>query len=91
MARRLTRQELESDGYVHKLRYQMTKSKHFDIFEAPEDVQIKPWCISYYGNGHYFQSLRECLIYAFGRDFIKYYEIERIEEHPLKSYHRGCL
>lgn len=89
MAGRLTREELENNGYVHKFRYQITKSRRFDVYEAPEEIQVEPWCISYYGNGHYFYSLRECLIYAYGRGFIKQHEIERIEATPQSSYHKG--
>ena len=91
MPERLTKEYLENNGYVHRIRYHITDSKHFDVFEAPEDFQVKPWCITYFGHGCYFQSLRECLIYAYGRSFIKYFEIERIDKNPQKSYYRGYL
>lgn len=87
-AKKLTKQELEDDGYRHIFRYVMTKSKHFDVFEAPGDAQVEPWCIVYFGNGHYFQSLRECLAYAHGRKFIDHYEIARIVEDRRNRYYR---
>lgn len=64
-------EELERKKYNHIYRYHPRKGTIFDIYQAPKELQLYPWCISYRGNGYYFLTLRECLVYAYGRYILK--------------------
>lgn len=45
-------------------------------FDPNEEL---PWVISFYGNGKYFLTMRECLAYGYGRGFINTRpEVDRI-------------
>lgn len=76
---RVSRLDLENNGYEHMLKYSITKSKQFDLYKAPDDYQVLPWCISHAGSGTYWKQVHECFVYAFGRGWIRQSQIEELE------------
>lgn len=64
-------EELERKKYNYIYTYHPRKGTLFDIYQAQEETELYPWCISCRGNGYYFLTLRECLVYAYGRLILK--------------------
>ena len=76
---RVSRLDLENNGYEHVLKYSITKSKWFDVYRAPDDYQVLPWCITYAGSGKYWKTVHDCFVYGVGRGWIQQGQIEELE------------
>ena len=65
-------------NYMPILKHQFGPHKSFRILHDPSEVW--PWCIEYYGNGHYGLTVREVLQYANGRGWIEWPAIQTMAE-----------
>ena len=64
--------------YCPVLKHQFGPHKSFRILHDP--LAVLPWCIEYYGNGHYGLTARELLQYANGRGWIEWPAIQTLAD-----------
>ena len=76
----------DKSQYTPICKHEFAPRKVFTLMYAP--FAVWPWCISYHGNGHYFQTVCETLSYAEGRGWVNFGERETIAK-AVEKYIRG--